>query len=67
MSYTGLTIRQSARFTRDIEMFVDFAVENTANNLNVVDASKHLKNLAVQFVEDYGKTIPNKKKMVVFL
>ena len=61
MSYTGLTIRQSTRFTRDIEMFVDFAVENTANDLNVVDAGKHLKNLAVQFVEDYGKTIPNKK------
>ena len=61
MSYTGLTTRQSARFTNDIEMFIEFAVENTANDLTVVDSGKHLKSLATQFVEEYGKVTPKKR------
>ena len=61
MSYTGLTTRQSARFTNDIELFIEFAVENTANDLTVVDSGKHLKSLATQFVEEYGKALPKKR------
>ena len=60
MSYTGLTSRQSTRFTKDIEMFIEFAIENTANDMNLVDSGKHLKSLATQFVEDYSKSIPKK-------
>ena len=61
MSYTGLNKSQSTRFTNDIGMFIEFAIENTANDLNVVDSEKHLKALASKFVEDYSKSVPKKR------
>ena len=64
MSYTGLNKSQSTRFTNDIGMFIEFAIENTANDLNVVDSEKHLKSLASKFVEDYSKSVPKKRTSI---
>jgi len=62
MSYTGLSKSQIVRFTSDINLFIDYAIENSDTEATICDSNKHLKSIALQFVEDYGKKVSKKSK-----